>query len=100
MHGRELRNHLLVVQYGASNQVWKIGDEQQVLRRISFAGIATVNVSEIRNLRKREERYAERKRNLQAVEIRASDGVERIDPEIGVFVVGQRRNIRGNGSRK
>ena len=50
----ELRHHLLVMQDGAGDQMWKVGDKQPVMDRVVFRRVPAMDVGEKRDLREGE----------------------------------------------
>ena len=83
----ELRHHLLVVQYGTSDQVWKVRDEQDVVDEAVFGNLAGVSVSKKRDLSEGEEGNSDWQDNAKHRPVGTQDSIGSRDKKVGVLVV-------------
>ena len=87
----ELRHHFLVVQDRARDQVREVGHEQHVVREVVFLRLAVVRVGQVRDLRERVERDAERQDDAERFDVVVKSGSYVVEKEVCVLEVPEQR---------
>ena len=89
----ELRHHLGMVHDRSGDQLRKKENEQREIGQPARSGMMCVNVGEIGDLLKGEERYSKRQDDVQKRQLGARDIVQSVDEEIRVFEIDEQREI-------
>ena len=90
---RELRHHFRVMQHRPGDQVGEVAYKQRVVQRIALPHLAGMDVREIGNLRKCEERNSDRQDHVERAERPAAQLRYGAQKEIRVLEVPEKEQI-------
>src|SRR5687768_6151787 len=86
------------MQHGSGNEVWEVGDEQQVMDEPVFLYLALVGIDEKSNLGESVKRDAYRQDDIQRWKIIVTDKADCSHKEIGIFEVSEKQEIGANAN--
>ena len=99
LHPLELRDHVLVVQDRACDQMREIGHEQRVMRQRIARDVAPVGIDQERDLREGVEGDADRQQDVDG-DTGREQGIEVGGEEAGIFEDAEHEQVAGDAERQ
>jgi hypothetical protein len=94
----KLRQHFLMMEDGAGDDIGEVGRKQQVVGEIQPFDFSMIGINHKRDLGEGEKRDADRQDNIEEGEIFGGDIVYRYDKKVNIFEKPEKQEVESNRS--